>query len=51
MSINIDKSPERQAAFLQSLRDSLLGDAGRVLALAAGGYIVVRIALGLLHLS
>jgi hypothetical protein len=49
--MSIIKSPERQVAIPQSLRDSLLGDAGRVLVLAAGGYIVVRIALGLLHLS
>jgi hypothetical protein len=51
MSIDVNKSSERQAAIPHALRDSLLRDAGRVLVLAAGGYLVVRIALGLLHLS
>jgi hypothetical protein len=53
-TMRVTKPPERQASIsrpLQSLRDSLLGDAGRVLALAAGGYIMIRIAMGLLHLN
>ena len=52
--MSVTKPPERQASlvrFPQSFRDSLLSDAGRVLVLAAAGYIVIRIAMGLLHLS
>jgi hypothetical protein len=52
--MSVTKPPERHTSIShspQSLRDTLLGDAGRVLVLVAGGYIVVRIAMGLLHLS
>jgi len=48
------KPPERHALLSrppQSLGDSLLADASRVLVLAAGGYIVTRIAMGLLSLN
>ncbi|MES2294991.1 MAG: hypothetical protein V4527_16955 [Pseudomonadota bacterium] len=53
-AMRVTKPPERQDSIsrpLQFLRYSLLGDAGRVLALSAGGYIMIRIALGLLHLN
>jgi hypothetical protein len=53
-NVNVFKSPKPQALsprHPQSLRGSLLGNAGRMLVLAAGGYIVTRIVLGLLHLG
>lgn len=51
--MRVTKPPERHSIPrpLQFLRDSLLGDAGRVLALSAGGYIMIRIAMGLMHLN
>ncbi len=44
------REPPNRPASLLSPATGLLSNASRVLALAAGGYVVTRVALGLLHL-